>query len=106
MVAVTVSPASIEGRRAPFDEGAAIERMLDDGAPTPPEPGLRVSSPKGRTFVEPSAQERIAQRRAVRNVFWLHCVACSRTTEPVTAPPRPQRCAHCGGTMIAQLVTD
>ncbi|SRR6266851_178718 len=103
MVISTSSPAAIEDRPAPYDESAAIERMLDDGAPTPHELRLRKSLPKAHDL---SAQERIAERRAVRNVFWLHCIACARTTEPVSTPPRPQRCAHCGGTMIAQLVTD
>jgi hypothetical protein len=91
----------------PEDEAVAIERMLDDGAPAGPPPRLRKSrwSP---IYIpnEPSAEERAAQRRAARRVFRLYCFACGRSSEVSSAPVRPGRCLHCGGTMLVEVATD
>jgi DNA-directed RNA polymerase subunit RPC12/RpoP len=54
------------------------------------------------TVTEPSA----AERRAARRVFRLYCVACGRSTEGPTPPPRVGRCPACGGTMLVELAQD
>jgi ribosomal protein S27E len=32
----------------------------------------------------------------------LFCVSCGRSTEVATAPAKPGRCTHCGGTMLTE----
>ena len=88
-----------------FDESAAIERMLDDGAPMAPHPAAaRTSAPSPlRLSDEPSAAERAEQRRAARRVFRLGCLACGRSAEVLVAPARAGRCAHCGGSMLLEV---
>ena len=58
--------------------------------------------------VEPEAavEARAAERRAVRRVFRLYCVACGRSTEGPAPPPQVGRCPTCGGTMLVELATD
>jgi hypothetical protein len=84
----------------------AIERMLDDGAPVP---RLRrtvrlVREPHVPSIVSP--EERVAQRRATRRLFRAYCVACARSTESSSVPALAGRCAHCGGTMLVEVVAD
>jgi hypothetical protein len=85
----------------------AIQRMLDDGAPT----HLPVRSRRSpwRDFGvadQASGAERVAQRRLTRRVFRLYCVACGRASEMSTAPARVGRCLHCGGTMLLEVAPD
>lgn len=89
------------------DDAAAIERMLDDGAPL-----YGSSKSRGRMsrwspltlLDEPVvAAGRSAQRRAAQRVFRLYCIACGRSSEVVIAPAHPGRCGHCGGTMLTEL---
>jgi hypothetical protein len=91
----------------PEDEAVALERMLDDGGPAALPRRARGSrwTPL-RLPDEPSAEERIAQRRASRRVFRLYCFACGRSSEVAIAPARPGRCIHCGGTMLVEVAPD
>src|SRR5262249_40738800 len=94
-------------KAAVYDEAAAIERMLDDGAPTPPRRrARRGTSTRGVLPCEPSWEQRVALRNAAKRVFHLHCVAFARADERGSVPPRPHRCPHCGGTMLAELAAD
>jgi hypothetical protein len=90
----------------PFDEARAVERMVDDGSPTPAP--LRVRKPPSplQLRAEPTASERAAQRKAARSLLRLVCLACGRATEPTPAPARGRRCPHCGGTMLLELAND
>jgi hypothetical protein len=91
------------------DEALAIERMLDDGAPAHTYVAIRTRRSRWAPLHlrnEPSAEERAAQRRAVRRVFRLYCFACGRSTETSVAPAQPGRCIHCGGTMLVELAAD
>jgi len=113
------------------DEAAAIGRMISEGAPD-----LRASAIRARPMsyvcatcgelkagpaahcgtcgsrsrheypVEPAASARAAERRAARRVFRTYCVACGRSSEGLSAPARPGRCAVCGGTMLVELAPD
>ena len=90
-----------------YDEAIAIERMLDDGAPTPLLHVARRSPPRPlHLMAEPSAQMRSTLRKATRHVYRLNCVAGARSGTHASAPPRAQRCPHCGGTMIPELAAD
>jgi hypothetical protein len=92
---------------APEDESLAIERMLDDGAPSSLPYRLRRSRwTSVRLVDELPAEERAAQRRAARRVFRLYCLACGRSSEVSIAPARPGRCVHCGGTMLVEVAPD
>jgi hypothetical protein len=92
---------------APEDESLAIERMLDDGAPSNLPYRLRRSRwTSVRLVDELPAEERAAQRRAARRVFRLYCLACGRSSEVSIAPARPGRCVHCGGTMLVEVAPD
>jgi hypothetical protein len=84
--------------------GFAIERMLDEGAPADVPPAARRSGWTPQD--EPPAEERAAQRRAAKRVFRLYCFACGRSSEMATAPARPGRCVHCGGTMLVERTAD
>src|ERR1044071_1384533 len=86
----------------------AIERMLDDGAPSRVAPVRRspVSRKTPNLDEELPAEARAAQRRAHRRVFRLYCVACGRSSEVSTAPLRTGRCVHCDGTMLVELAVD
>lgn len=91
----------------PDEDAIAVERMLDDGAPADLPPRVRSTRwAPVRLLDEPSAEERAARRRAARRVFRLYCVACTRSSEVLIAPPRPGRCLHCGGTMLVEVATD
>jgi hypothetical protein len=90
-----------------YDEATAIQRMLDDGAPTPLLHVAHRSPPRPLHLMdEPSAQMRSALRKATRHQYRLYCVACARSGAHASAPPRAQRCPHCGGTMIPELAAD
>ena len=93
----------------PEDEAtaAAIQRMLDDGAPIALRRRVRRSrwSPL-EVPDEPAAIERAAQRRAARRVFRVYCFACGRSSEVLVAPLRPGRCVHCGGTLLVDVLAD
>jgi DNA-directed RNA polymerase subunit RPC12/RpoP len=52
---------------------------------------------------EPSAVERAAARLAARRLFYLFCIACSRSTEPSATPIPAARCPDCGGTRLLQV---
>ena len=93
----------------PEDDAAAIERMLDDGAPVNGSAKARVRTSRWsplNLLDEPSAADRAAQRRALRRVFRLYCLACGRSSEVSIAPAQPGRCVHCGGTMLVELAAD
>jgi rubrerythrin len=91
---------------ADAEDAAAIQRMLDDGAPVARRRRLpRITSPL-QLAEEPSAEERAAQRRAARRLFRLYCLACGRSTESSSAPARAGRCPDCGGTMLWELAAD
>jgi hypothetical protein len=88
------------------DDAAAIERMLDDGAPVNGSRKRRVRTPRWsplNLLDEASAADRAAQRRAALRVFRLYCLACGRSSDVLIAPVQPGRCGHCGGTMLAEL---
>jgi hypothetical protein len=88
------------------DDAAAIERMLDDGAPVNGSRKARVRTSRWsplNLLDEPPAADRALQRRAARRVFRLYCLACGRSSEVLIAPVQPGRCGHCGGTMLAEL---
>ena len=90
----------------PEDDAVAIERMLDDGAPTTLPPRVRVRGSRWTPLQltnEAPAEERAAQRRAARHVLRLYCFSCGRSSEVAIAPVRPGRCLHCGGTMIVEV---
>ena len=90
----------------PEDDAAAIERMLDDGAPINRTAKARVRTARWsplNLLDEPPAADRAAQRRAARRVFRLYCLACGRSNEVLIAPAQPGRCGRCGGTMLAEL---
>jgi hypothetical protein len=90
----------------PEDDAAAIERMLDDGAPlnqSRKARGRRSRWSPLNLLDEPSAADRAARRRAVQRVFRVYCLACGRSSEMSIAPAQPGRCSHCGGTMLAEL---
>jgi hypothetical protein len=94
---------------APEDEvtADAIQRMLDDGAPTWPPRRVRRSRWLSLELQnEPSAEQRAAQRRAARRVFRVYCFACGRSSEVSVAPVRPGRCLQCGGTMLVDVAPD
>ena len=91
----------------PQDDAAAMERMLDDGAPVNGSAKARARTPRLaplNLLDEPSAADRAEQRRALRRVFRLYCLACGRSSEVLIAPAQPGRCFHCGGTMLTELV--
>jgi rRNA maturation endonuclease Nob1 len=113
------------------DEAAAIERMISEGAPDLLGPAMRIQrmsyvcaacgalkarpaahcgtcgSRSRREYpVEPTAETLAAKRRAARRVFRTYCVACGRSSEGLSAPARPGRCAVCGGTMLVELSPD
>lgn len=54
---------------------------------------------------EPSAEVRAAERIAARVRFRTYCIACGRSAESASAPPRLARCSHCGGTMLVEPLT-
>ncbi len=88
----------------PFDDSAAIDRMLDDGAPTTLRRATRRSARSPLILRdEPSMAERAERRRSARRVFRLGCLACGRSAEVRVAPARAGRCAHCGGSMLLEL---
>ena len=113
------------------DEAAAIGKMISEGAPDLFGPAMRVrrmsyvcaacgalkagpaahcgtcgSRSRHEYPVEPTAETRAAERRAARRVFRTYCVACGRSSEGLSAPARPGRCAVCGGTMLVELAPD
>ena len=113
----------------PDDEAAAIERMISEGAPDLLGPAMRArryvcaacgslkagpaahcgtcgSRSRHEYPVEPTPETRAAERRAARRVFRTYCVACGRSSEGLSAPARPGRCAVCGGTMLVELAPD
>jgi hypothetical protein len=53
---------------------------------------------------EPAADLRVADHKAARTRFRVYCIACSRSSEGESAPPRLSRCEHCGGTMLVEPV--
>jgi DNA-directed RNA polymerase subunit RPC12/RpoP len=55
---------------------------------------------------EGSAEERAMLRRAARTRFRAYCIACGRSSESASAPPRLARCEHCGGTMLVEPITN
>jgi hypothetical protein len=94
---------------APKDEvtAVAVQRMLDDGAPTwLPRRVRRSRWVPLELKNEPSAEERAAQRRAARRLFRVYCFACGRSSEVSVAPVRPGRCLQCGGTMLVDVAAD
>ena len=115
----------------PDDEVAAIGRMISEGAPDLLGQAIHVrrmsyvcalcGAPKAGPAahcgtcgsrsrheyrVEPTAEPRAAVRRAARRIFRTYCVACGRSSEGLSAPARPGRCATCGGTMLVELSPD
>ena len=93
----------------PEDDAVAIERMLDDGAPSTvyrPRVGRRSRWTPSPMPPEPSTEERAVQRRATRRVFRVYCVACGRSTDVLVAPARPGRCQHCDGTLLVEVAAD
>jgi ribosomal protein L40E len=121
-----MSPLAVQ----PDVDAAAIQDMISEGAPDPLPPAPRTaaatrvcarcgatrSSGAARCATcgfrnslasslahEPSAEVRAAQRRTVRRVFRLYCLACSRSSEVSTPPARSGRCSACGGTMLTEL---
>jgi DNA-directed RNA polymerase subunit RPC12/RpoP len=115
----------------PDDEAAAIERMISEGAPEHLGPAMRVrrtsyvcaacgalkagpaahcgtcgSRSRHEYPIEPAAEKLAAERRAARRVFRTYCVACGRSSEGLSAPARPGRCAVCGGSMLVELSPD
>ena len=91
----------------PDDESLAmaVDRMLDDGAPSGlPRRVRRSRWTPLRLPDEPSAEERAARRRAASRVLRLYCFACGRSNEVTIAPVRPGRCEHCGGSMLTEMV--
>jgi rRNA maturation endonuclease Nob1 len=108
------------------NDHAAVERMIDEGGPVSsfePRAGSRCATcggPKSERAVrcarcssrgqrrvaldeEPSAEERMTERRLSRTHYRLYCYSCGRSA-PVDSPPaRPGRCASCGGTMLTEL---
>ena len=54
----------------------------------------------------PTAEQRATMRRAARTRFRAYCIACGRSSESATAPPRLSRCYHCSGTMLVEPVTN
>jgi hypothetical protein len=91
----------------PEDESIAIERMLDDGAPSHLPPRLpKAKWASVRLQEESSAEDRAAQRRVARRMFRLYCLACGRSSEVSIAPMRPGRCLHCSGTLLVEVAPD
>ena|SRR5215207_6002308 len=58
------------------------------------------------TGVEGEAAAGAVERRSVRRVYRLYCVACGRSTESPAPPPKVGRCPACGGTMLVELAAD
>ena len=87
--------------------GIAIQRMLDDGAPSaPPRRGRKSRWSPLELLDEPSADERAARRRLARIAFRVYCLACGRSSEMPVAPLRPGRCLQCGGTLLVEISSD
>jgi DNA-directed RNA polymerase subunit RPC12/RpoP len=81
--------------------------MPDEAAPGVPRYSRTHPSPEAPVDrVEPiderSPEVRAAERVASRLRFRAYCIACGRSTESATAPPRPGRCPHCGGSMLVE----
>lgn len=92
---------------AVYNEAEALERMLDDGGPIPIGI-LRRARSRPSVVLEPSVEERAAERRALRRRFRVYCIACGRSSEASTVPARSSRsrCAHCGGTLLVEPTAD
>ena len=115
----------------PDDEAAAIERMISEGGPDHLAPVARTrrtsyvcaecgalkAGPATRCskcgsrrglgeLIEPSADSRAAERRALRRLFRTYCVACGRSSDGLSPPTPPGRCLECGGTMLVELSPD
>ena len=52
---------------------------------------------------EAPAEERAAERHAVRMGLRLYCMLCGRSETVQRAPARPGRCPSCGGTLLTEL---
>ena len=52
---------------------------------------------------EAPAEQRAAERHAVRMALRLYCVLCGRSETVERAPVRPGRCPSCGGTLLTEL---
>lgn len=88
------------------EKPAAIDQMLDAAMPSPA-PRRRGAPRKELDLDEELPPDvRAAQRRDARRIFRLYCLACGRSTDVSTAPPRAGRCVHCGGTMLVELTAD
>ena len=123
--AAHAGPESVEA-----SDQAAVERMIDEGGPVSwgkagtvfrcatcggqkSERATRCARCAGRSrglrgvwlLPEPSAEERAAERRAALTRFRLYCFSCGRSTSVASPPPRPGRCARCGGSMLTELDT-
>lgn len=87
-------------------DGKNRVRMIVDSTVDPVEIRPRRSRRETLDAVDdPTAEPRAAERLAARVRFRAYCIACGRSTESAAAPPRLDRCAHCGGTMLVEHLT-
>jgi hypothetical protein len=52
---------------------------------------------------EAPAEQRAAERHAVRTTVRLYCVMCGRSEIVERAPVRPGRCSSCDGTLLTEF---
>lgn len=101
--------ATVDEPAAGYDDsvvaaGRTLEEDVSSGVPLDLRPRKSRWEPI-QLADEPSTAERAAARLAARLSFRAYCIACGRSTESATAPSRPGRCGHCGGTMLVEPVT-
>ena len=97
----------------PATTGRSYPSMVDHNSYTTAEAATLAQATLGRRsprrplddIDEPSSEERATIRRAARMSFRTYCIACGRSSETPSAPPRLSRCAHCNGTMLIEPVT-
>jgi hypothetical protein len=90
---------------ADYDEAGAIQRMLDDGAPSLRRV-RRQTTRSVQLITEPPPEERAALRRAARLQLRVYCLACGRSAEVPSAPAFALRCSHCRGTLLVEPTVD
>ncbi len=52
---------------------------------------------------EAPAEQRAAERRAMRTTVRLYCVMCGRSESVERAPAQPGRCSSCDGTLLTEF---
>jgi DNA-directed RNA polymerase subunit RPC12/RpoP len=80
--------------------------LMADAAAEQLDSDTRISRRMPFEVIEESSPEvRAAQRKAARIRYRAYCIACGRSSESASPPPRLGRCQQCGGTMLVEPVT-